>query len=559
MKKIAAALAAVAMSVGGFALGVGSAQAADVPKGHGSITVNGDISGHTFKAYQIGTVNSFSSTDGDAKFVDLRTVSGKEATVKSVAEAAAAEAGGVGSDKVTTMPQRYESLDDRANPVAWVTSWDKTADAKALRLFADKYAATDLGEPNYTLTAKEGEQSITFDLDNIQSHYGWYLITDTDAAGAKLGAPILVSSTLANVTTLNGETIGVATVKPEEPGPGPEPGDDEVAAPVKTVAEASTTVSENIPSTPGSKDEVGFLHYTVTGTLPKTIPAGYTYKFVDVPPTGMTITPQAMTAYVQDTNEDGSLKVDADGNPVYREMKKTAEYRPDSLQVVGDGTKTFTVSLWKPENLPAGAKVKITYLAWVTAEPTYNDAGIGEVSNSAHIEYGSDAKALKSTASASATVKVYKGFQFTKISAGTKQPLSGARFSLQKKGASTYAQPLRVITSADDGVIAFTGLAAGDYVVSELTVPSGYYNIRPTFEVTVNENGTVTFGRDATWDLVDNADQSHVTVANVNMVTQLPSTGGAGLAAIAAAIVLAATGGVFFAAKYTRNRRESLV
>lgn len=551
-----AGMAAAAISLGCFALGAGTAQAADTDPNDATITLSGEVAGHTFKAYQLATYEKVKSDGTDITSMELATVGAKADLIKTTAEAVATEAGGVGADKTTALPAAYTG-----NPAGWLSSWtgaDGTNDSTAVRLFTEKYVASDdLGDPSATVTGAEGADSAVFDFGNVAANAGWFVITDTNANGAQLGSPILVGSTWTGKVSLNGVDLGEATVKPSET--------DTVAAPTKTADKTSVSVVSSAPA----KGDANWITYTLTGVLPKNATAGYTYKFVDVPQKGLTVTPSGFTAQIQSVDENGKLKVDADGNPVYENLSATYVTAP-RRQVVGDGAKTFEIALKNVEKLTPGATVKVTYQGYVTAEPEYNEAGVGEVSNAAHIEYGAAAASastqsaeaaaattVKSTESAAAAVKVFKGGQFTKIGADTKKALAGATFSLKlKDSASTTA--LRTVTSGENGVVAFTGLGAGTYVVTETNVPDGYYSeIKPSFEMTVNDNGTIVFGKDATWDLVNNADQANVTVTNVNKVTQLPSTGGMGLGVITAAIVLAAGGSVFFAAKTIRNRRAA--
>ena len=533
-----AGVAAAAISLGCFALGAGTAQAAD---NDATITLSGEVAGHTFKAYQLATFEKVKSDGTNITSMELATVADKADLIKTTAEAAANEAGGVGADKVTTLPAAYTG-----NPAGWLSSWTSTAegtnDATAVRLFTEKYVAADgLGDPAATVTGADGATEAVFNFGNVASKAGWFVITDTDANGAQLGSPILVGSTWAGKTTLNNVALGVAKVKPSET--------DKVAAPTKTADKKSVSV---VSKAPGNGD-ANWITYTLTGVLPKHATAGYVYKFVDVPQAGLTTTPNGFTAQIQSVDENGQLKVDADGNPVYENLPASNVTVP-RRQTVGDGTKTFEIALKNIDKLTPGAAVKVTYMGYVTAEPEYNDAGVGTVSNTAHIEYGA-ADAVASTESASASVNVFKGFQFTKIAADTKKALSGATFTLKLKD-STDTTALRTATSGEDGVISFSGLGAGRYVVSETVVPNGYYqNIKPSFEVEVYETGKYTIYTDTTWDLVNNTDQNNVTVTNVNNVTQLPSTGGMGIGVITAAIVLAAAGSVFFAAKTIRNRR----
>ena len=549
-----AGVAAAALAFGGLALSAGAASAAegDATLNPTSITLTGAVGGHTFNAYQLayygntsnanaslGTVyqqDGIVAENGDIKSTALRTVPEISDAVKTAAETAAG----------TSLPQeyklggRYASDDTVDNPAGWVATW---TDQTQLRKFVDALAAAELPTAKATVAAETGATSVTVLNSQYGDDAGWYFITDTSAQGTELGTPILVGSTAQGYKTFNGTKLGEAVIKPTYSG--------EVAAPTLQVDRTSQSVGNKVT-------------YTAVGKLPALLPKGYTYNFVSTADTGLTLNKDAKL-YLQATNEDGTLKTDADGNPVFEDTATRG------VSSSGDG-QTLTVRLTSVHNRTPESYVKIVYTATVGVDSTgfgkyvepeggyqYDQAGIATLKNTVHIEYGEDADALASTESASASFKVYKGIEFTKIGADTNAGLAGAKFTVAVKDVennnATVATNRSIAVSADDGTVSFSGLAAGTYVVSETEVPVGYYaNIKPSFEVTINENGTVTFGKDAVWDLVG-TENGKTTVTNVNQITQLPSTGGMGIGLLATAIVLAAGAGVFFSAKSVKNRR----
>ncbi|OZG65613.1 hypothetical protein BHAP_0561 [Bifidobacterium hapali] len=104
------------------------------------------------------------------------------------------------------------------------------------------------------------------------------------------------------------------------------------------------------------------------------------------------------------------------------------------------------------------------------------------------------------------------------------------------------------VISGADGKVSFGGLSAGTYTVTETAVADGYLtNVKPTFTVTIADDGTVTFGSD-TWNLVDNTTK---TVKNVKSITQLPLTGAAGTALFTVLGILLAGAAVTV---YTKSR-----
>lgn len=528
-----AGVAAAALAFGGLALGVGSASAAegDTAAINYQITLNGDVQGHTFKAYQLASFNKVKSDGTDIKSMELVTDADLSKIIADHATAAAVKSDGVGTDKEKALPQAYTD-----NPAGWVATWRTDDDAAAIRAFVDGLAGSnDLGTPDKTVTVNEAVNATVLDFGTSGTSAGWYLITDTTDTGVTLGAPMLVGTTYMSKTTLNGVALGSATIKAEAG----------VEAPTKTVDKASQSVN-------------GTVTYTITAKTPSTaVDSGYVYTFVDTPSAGLKLTTTGLKVEVQDVNTDGSLKVDEQGNPVYRTLKSRSDFKAPSSDVTGDGSKTFEIALRNVSKLPAGAALRVTYTGVIVdpASDAYDQAGIATVTNSVVVKYGAT-DATATTAASSAAVKVYKGFGFTKIAADTKAALAGAKFRITPGVGGFVDDSRSVSVSGEDGKVSFAGLAAGTYTVTETEVPDGYYSeIKPSFEVTINENGTVSFGKDAKWDLVNVADQSQVTVTNVNSVTQLPSTGGMGIGLLATAIALAAGAGVFFSAKSVRSRR----
>ncbi len=129
--------------------------------------------------------------------------------------------------------------------------------------------------------------------------------------------------------------------------------------------------------------------------------------------------------------------------------------------------------------------------------------------------------------------------------------VSGAEFTLTKvDGTGDWAEP-QVRTTAANGVLSFTGLDHGAYVLTESKEPAGYEavgDVSTTFVVETDDTGKTTFTFvDADFDadteagFVTYADDSTdsnvsytVTVRN-KVLYDLPVTGGVGIAAITAA------------------------
>lgn len=102
-------------------------------------------------------------------------------------------------------------------------------------------------------------------------------------------------------------------------------------------------------------------------------------------------------------------------------------------------------------------------------------------------------------------------------------------------------------TVGTDGVLTFTGLAAGSYTITEIKAPDGYNLLEKPINVTIGWTAPANDTADCTWtytgtDTVNETATNHVTVEN-KAGTELPSTGGVGTTmfyVIGGALVLAA-------------------
>ncbi len=183
-----------------------------------------------------------------------------------------------------------------------------------------------------------------------------------------------------------------------------------------------------------------------------------------------------------------------------------------------------------------------------------------------------------------------------------KTGLPGATFTIQDStgkylkydaGNWTDGKDTDVQTTDEHGNIPLTNIGAGTYTITEKTAPEGYMLVGPTtFKVVITAdtsnkaNATMSIGEGST-GLVDQLDATTgkyvapvpavaadpskgitasdevkevipvVVVANMNSLTQLPQTGGAGIIAIALmlALLLIAGVGIGFGAKRIRDRR----
>ncbi len=81
---------------------------------------------------------------------------------------------------------------------------------------------------------------------------------------------------------------------------------------------------------------------------------------------------------------------------------------------------------------------------------------------------------------------------FTKVDAGTNQPLSGATFTLY----DAMGNGIDSITTSADGVVLFEQLPYGDYSIKETKAPDGYYGTNKTIQVSLTMDGVVYVNED---------------------------------------------------------------
>lgn len=509
MRKLFAGIAAAATLLGGMALGAASAQADDAATTP-LLQVNNAQEGHTYTPYRFATFENAGNGT-----VEVSTVEAWKDAVTAAADTAN------GNDSI---PAEYKN-----NPAAYVATFN----AEQIREFATKLAKT-----NPLPTADGADLTVTAEQAGTAqpvavSGEGWYLVTDTFTKSgettATTGTPAVVATTVNGLTDLtivpdkvtgqgNITTVGQFNAKTENPLTPPNKtakvGDVDVDG--KTVNVGDTvnfTVSAAVPASAGNYDVYPF---TITDTASKGLKVAETNTF----------------------------KVQVDGRDVDSSL-----YTVTQTGSAAVGTTT-TITFASAKSL-AGKTIVVSYTGTVTKD-ALTDLG-GSVNNKAMITTNGGASGEGTTES-----KTY-GFQFKKIGVDNDaNALAGAQFVIKKKDGKFLKQDTEskawssvddqtnatVFTSGADGLVQFKGLAAGDYTVMETNAPNGYaQNFKVTFDVSIAENGTVTFKQDLLHQVTLPTDDQIATVKNVKSITQLPLTGAAGTTLfIVVALLLAGAG-----------------
>lgn len=509
MRKLFAGIAAAATLLGGMVLGAASAQAAD-PQTTPLLQVNNAQEGHMYTPYKFAT---FENADNGT--VEVSTVEAWKDAVTAAADTAN------GNDSI---PAEYKN-----NPAAYVATFN----AEQIRKFAEELAKTNplptADGAGLTVTAEQAGTAQPVAVDGE----GWYLVTDT--YNGKAGTPAVVATTVNGLDNLRivadaktGQggitTVGRFNAKNENP----------LTPPSKTAKVGDVDVN-------GKTVNVGdTVDFTVSAAVPASAANYDVYPF--------TITDTASKGLkVAETN---TFKVQVDGKDV-----DAALYKVEQTGSAAVGTTT-TITFASAKSL-AGKTIVVSYTGVVTKDAL---TGLdGSVDNKATITTNGGTSGEGKTES-----KTY-GFQFKKIGVDNDaNALAGAQFVVKKKDGKFLKQDTEskawssvddqtnatVFTSGADGLVQFKGLAAGDYTVMETSAPNGYaQNFRVTFDVSIAENGTVTFKQDLLHQVTLPTDDQIATVKNVKSITQLPLTGAAGTTLFTVVALLVAGVGVTVAVK----------
>ena len=515
MRKLFAGIAAAATLLGGMALGAASAQADDAATTP-LLQVNNAQEGHTYTPYRFATFENAGNGT-----VEVSTVEAWKDAVTAAADTAN------GNDSI---PAEYKN-----NPAAYVATFN----AEQIREFA-----TELAKTNPLPTADGAGLTVTAEQAGTAqpvavSGEGWYLVTDTFTKSgettATTGTPAVVATTVNGLTDLtivadkvtgqgNITTVGQFNAKNENP----------LTPPAKTAKVGNVDVK-------GKTVNVGdTVNFTVSATVPASAANYDVYPF--------TITDTASKGLkVAATN---TFKVQVDGRDVDSSL-----YTVTQTGSAAVGTTT-TITFASAKSL-AGKTIVVSYTGTVTKD-ALTDLG-GSVNNKAMITTNGGDSGEGKTES-----KTY-GFQFKKIGVDNDaNALAGAQFVIKKKDGKFLKQDTEskawssvddqtnatVFTSGADGLVQFKGLAAGDYTVMETNAPNGYaQNFKVTFDVSIAENGTVTFKQDLLHQVTLPIGDQIATVKNVKSITQLPLTGAAGTTLFTVVALLVAGAGVTVAVK----------
>lgn len=523
MRKLFAGIAAAVTLLGGMALGAASAQADGPQMTTPLLQVNNAQAGHTYTPYKFATfANAGNGT------VEVNTVDAWKTAVTTAADAA-------DNDTKNSIPAEYAN-----NPAAYVATFT----AEQIRKFATELAKTNslpAAVANGALTVTSGQDGKSLSFSGVKEE-GWYLVTDT--YNGVIGTPAVVATTVSGLTNLkivadtttgqgNITSVGQFNAKNENP----------LTPPKKTAKVGTVDVN-------GKTVNVGdTVNFTVSATVPTSAANydSYPFTITDTASKGLQVAqPTAFTVQKKAGQNDALEAVDSTLYTVTQTGTATEE------------TGTTTTIKFANANSLAGKTIVVSYTGTVTKD-ALNGLG-GSVNNKATLTTNGGTSEAGET-----NAKTY-GFQFTKIGVDKDaNALAGAKFVVKKDGkylkqAENGAWSLvetqndaTTFTSGTDGLVQLKGLAAGTYTVEETVAPNSYaQNFKVTFDVTIKNDGKVTFSPDALKQVTPSKNdtaEATATVKNVKNVTQLPLTGAAGTTLFTVVALLVAGAGVTVAVK----------
>lgn len=523
MRKLFAGIAAAVTLLGGMALGAASAQADGPQMTTPLLQVNNAQAGHTYTPYKFATFENAGNGT-----VEVNTAAAWKTAVTTAADAA-------DNDTKNSIPAEYAN-----NPAAYVATFT----AEQIRKFATELAKTNslpAAVANGALTVTSGQDGKSLSFSGVKEE-GWYLVTDT--YNGVIGTPAVVATTVSGLTNLkivadtttgqgNITSVGQFNAKNENP----------LTPPKKTAKVGTVDVN-------GKTVNVGdTVNFTVSATVPTSAANydSYPFTITDTASKGLQVAqPTAFTVQKKAGQNDALEAVDSTLYTVTQTGTATEE------------TGTTTTIKFANANSLAGKTIVVSYTGTVTKDAL---TGLGgSVNNKATLTTNGGTSEAGET-----NAKTY-GFQFTKIGVDKDaNALAGAKFVVKKDGkylkqAENGAWSLvetqndaTTFTSGTDGLVQLKGLAAGTYTVEETVAPNSYaQNFKVTFDVTIKNDGKVTFSPDALKQVTPSKNdtaEATATVKNVKNVTQLPLTGAAGTTLFTVVALLVAGAGVTVAVK----------
>lgn len=565
-RRMAAGIAALAISITGLAFGAGTAMAEKndtLPTLGNTLTITADsadqIAGHEFTAYQLASYTPVES---------LGTV-----TVKTT-EAAKGNVSAAMTEITKGNAEADKYTDTKGDPLVWALQKHGILDSKdtqpwdgTTRKLAEQLKPETLGGPAATVTAGADETSVQLKVDS-----GLYYIVDSTDAAQLTSSKWTRSLSMIASTAL---TVKVDKDNEEQLSDGTVQLKNQSLPIYKQVVkpEGEQYVSQEQPDYAVGDD----VYYELTSEVP--VFTGYergsrVLKIIDTMSKGLTYQGLERVTVTKDgqtlTLNEGDYTVKTSQPDTY--VPSQPNHVSGSLK---GGATQITIDFGKYVNQEKGAQTLLEGgTITVILHATLNKEALVSTPddpqgnpNKVDLEFSnSSTDVIHMIPGGEVNVYTFK-FQLLKHDQNDK-PLAGAKFKVKSEKGWLKTAPTdeegwtttddekfaKVFTSDDHGMITgLDGLDAGTYTVEETEAPEGFQDlVLPTFSFTITPKynqdpaterpGSTVWGdyvmtnvdfsdpSGDTWDLVKKDDNVtfQYNVENVPSIIELPKTGAAG-------------------------------
>lgn len=592
-KRVISGAAALGIAVSGLAIGVSTAYAADPTTG--SITINKSDAGqvdHSFDGWHLASLtNVTKDSAGNINFLidtDNNMVTTIVAAMTSDQEAAyKKDANYYSEDSTVANPMGYlveEVFKDKSGKALSELTSPWGGDSSALRAFA-KSLSKELAKSDAPAADKTGDSALKTGENKELKQGLWFLkdVTTTDDTKGTNSIPIITP------TTFDGaDGWGTVTLKNTTP----------------TIDKKLVDSKDNGTYTPNTQPDYAVgddVYYELTSTVP--VYTGYDidptmkvatktriFKINDTASKALTVSAGTVIESVKLTPAQGKAVTLAPGKDYtvtvadYGDV--TDAYKGGHVTTIdlgkyvnkAEGSKSATDGILEGATVTVIVKAKLNKDALIS-----NPGNLQKNPNKVDLEYSNRPEEVDhahKVPGPEVPVYAYK-FDILKTDKAVTTKLPGAKFTVKAvSGTSTHdgkylgsygengwsyldSEPAvaatdGVFTTDKDGKINVSGLDAGTYEVHEIAPPDGYTAISlPKFQFTitptVGDEGagckTITavalsLAKDADKRASLSQDGKTLNIWNAKNITELPRTGGAGLAMIVAvgALFIAASG-----------------
>lgn len=452
-------------------------------EGDYTITINNDVSGHTYEAYQVFAGDLSGETLSNVTWGD--GVNGDALLTALIAD-----------DTIGTSFADCEDAADVAEVLATFTTDSANMDA---------FAAVVGGNLSGT-KATSTEESGPYTISDLAA--GYYFVKDADSSVTGNDA----------YTKFMLKVVKDTTVTPKSDVPESE----------KKVKDTDDTAGTTTDWQDSADWDIGDkVSFQLKGTVADNYDDYEVYQFIfhDQESAGLTF-------------DSTSVKVYVDGTEITTGFEVVTEGLDDdcTFEVVFENLKDIS-------SVHAGSDITVEYESELNSNAVLGSAGNP---NKMHLEFSNnpnDEQGGETGETPDDTVIVFTYKTVINKVDGENQPLTGAEFTLEKKvkgEGETYTwEAIAVVKNEEGTTFTFSGLDDGDYRLTETTTPDGYNTIDPIeFTITAtheiesdNPSLTELNGDKVTGEITftPNTGEGSLSADVVNQSgSTLPETGGIG-------------------------------